>query len=166
MRRRAAGEPYGLSFCCVSTVFLFKTPFRAVLLSQASWVAEDDERGWAVHDVYERNGALSADALARWWLEEDMVLFLEGFIAAALPTARRVERQNLRLTYAIGGGGGGGGSGGSGGGPRRPQAEMVAAPEIFRAAEAARQECNVAEYGVAQGSLEQVRSRTRTREGH
>lgn len=82
------------------------------------------------HAAAENGGLMAAS-----WVSFQ-ILKLERFIEKTLPMARRVERQNLRLTYAIQGG--------------------PAAPEIFRAAEAARAECGVDEYGVAQGSLEQI----------
>ena len=91
---------------------------------RAAWVAADDERGWAVHEAFEKagGGMLPAAILANWWLQEDSVCQLEHYIAKALPMARRVERQNFRLTYAIAG-------------------SAARAPEIFRAAEEARGEC-------------------------
>jgi ATP-binding cassette subfamily A (ABC1) protein 3 len=110
--------------------------------ARATSVNPEDEGGWAICDTLRREGSVSADVFARWWLIEDAMEALHTFIISECGggVAQRVERHGLKVTYVIGSGG----------------AAPVRAPQIFAMAEVARLRCGVEEYGVAQSSLEQI----------
>ena len=104
---------------------------------RAATVSADDERGWTIHDMLHREGSVAPEMWAAWWIGEDAVDAVDGFISEQCDgKAKRIERQGQTLSYVLG--------------------DSTSAAEVFQVAELARKHCAVEEYGVSQSSLETI----------
>ncbi|CAL1150064.1 unnamed protein product [Cladocopium goreaui] len=103
---------------------------------RAALIRAGCEEGFLVFDSLSREGSVSSEVFAQWWLFEDCANNLAAFLERHFPGTLQLERHEHNFRF------------------RLPQSCPLG--EVFRVLEESRDELHLHEYGVSQASLEQI----------
>jgi len=106
-------------------------------MSRAQQIGPDNDASWPVWSVMERQGSVQNKVFAEWWMGEDRVAALAGFMQHHFPRSMLVERHEGLLRYRI-------------------PATNLALASVFELIEGQKAALSILEYSVSQTTLEQI----------
>ena len=101
-------------------------------------ITHEDATGWVIRSALERDGFVSIEAFATWWIGEDDAAKVDEFCKAKFPGTQLLERRGHQASYQI------------------MELGALKLGSLFETVEAVKDDLKISEYSISGTSLEQI----------